>query len=78
MPCSLQKHGLVTWGETGEESYEATIEFVSRAAQAIEEAADGRFGLGGHGRAAGGEGVDRSSSAPSLLSAARCSRTRTA
>ena len=25
----LQKHGLVTWGEAGEESYEATIEFVN-------------------------------------------------
>jgi rhamnulose-1-phosphate aldolase/alcohol dehydrogenase len=43
----LEKHGLVTWGETGEESYEATIEFVSRAARAIDEAAEGRFGLGG-------------------------------
>jgi rhamnulose-1-phosphate aldolase/alcohol dehydrogenase len=43
----LQKHGLVTWGETGRESYEATIEFVSRAAHAIEDAAGGRFGLGG-------------------------------
>ena len=29
----LEKHGLVTWGETGEESYAATIEFVSRAAR---------------------------------------------
>ena len=43
----LAKHGLVTWGETGEESYEATIEFVSRAARAIEDAAEGHFGLGG-------------------------------
>jgi rhamnulose-1-phosphate aldolase/alcohol dehydrogenase len=43
----LAKHGLVTWGETGEESYRATIEFVSRAAQAIDRAAGGRFGLGG-------------------------------
>ena len=43
----LAKHGLVTWGETGEESYRATIEFVTRAAQAIEQAAGGRFGLGG-------------------------------
>jgi rhamnulose-1-phosphate aldolase/alcohol dehydrogenase len=43
----LEKHGLVTWGDTGEASYEATIEFVSRAAQAIAEAAHGRFGLGG-------------------------------
>lgn len=38
----LAKHGLVTWGETGEESYRLTIEFVSRAAQAIDEAAASR------------------------------------
>ena len=43
----LAKHGLVTWGETGDESYRATIEFVTRAAAAIARAADGRFGLGG-------------------------------
>jgi rhamnulose-1-phosphate aldolase/alcohol dehydrogenase len=42
----LEKHGLVTWGETGEESYEATIEFVARSARAIDAAAAG-FGLGG-------------------------------
>jgi len=43
----LERHGLVTWGDTPEESYEATIEFVSRAATAIDSAAQGRFGLGG-------------------------------
>lgn len=43
----LEKHGLVTWGESGEESYRATIEFVTRAAQAIERASAGGFGLGG-------------------------------
>jgi rhamnulose-1-phosphate aldolase/alcohol dehydrogenase len=43
----LEKHGLVTWGETSEESYRRTIEFVSRAANAIEAAGAGRFGLGG-------------------------------
>ena len=43
----LERHGLVTWGASGEESYEATIEFVSRAARAIDTAARGRFGLGG-------------------------------
>ena len=47
----LEKHGLVTWGETGEESYHATIEFVTRAAQAIGQAGNGRFGLGGPARA---------------------------
>lgn len=43
----LEKHGLVTWGESGEESYRRTIEFVSRAARAIEKAGAGHFGLGG-------------------------------
>jgi rhamnulose-1-phosphate aldolase/alcohol dehydrogenase len=43
----LEKHGLVTWGETPEESYRGTIEFVTRAAQALDRAANGRFGLGG-------------------------------
>jgi rhamnulose-1-phosphate aldolase/alcohol dehydrogenase len=52
----LEKHGLVTWGETGEESYRATIEFVTRASQAIERAAAGRFGLGGPGRSEREEG----------------------
>ena len=43
----LAKHGLVTWGETGEESYRATIEFVTRAAEAIDGAAKHGYGLGG-------------------------------
>jgi rhamnulose-1-phosphate aldolase/alcohol dehydrogenase len=43
----LERHGLVTWGETGEESYRTTIELVSRAAAAVERAGNGRFGLGG-------------------------------
>jgi rhamnose utilization protein RhaD (predicted bifunctional aldolase and dehydrogenase)/NAD(P)-dependent dehydrogenase (short-subunit alcohol dehydrogenase family) len=43
----LERHGLVTWGSSPGESYHATIEFVARAAQAIEAAAGGRFGLGG-------------------------------
>ena len=43
----LERHGLVTWGESSEEAYEATIEFVSRAARAIDAEAHGRFGLGG-------------------------------
>jgi rhamnulose-1-phosphate aldolase/alcohol dehydrogenase len=53
----LEKHGLVTWGDSGRESYETTIEFVSRAANAIDEAASGRFGLGGPQTAVGGEGA---------------------
>jgi rhamnulose-1-phosphate aldolase/alcohol dehydrogenase len=43
----LERHGLVTWGATSEESYRATIEFVTRAADAIAAAGSGRFGLGG-------------------------------
>jgi rhamnulose-1-phosphate aldolase/alcohol dehydrogenase len=43
----LEKHGLVTWGESSEDSYRRTIEFVSRATAAIERAGAGRFGLGG-------------------------------
>jgi rhamnulose-1-phosphate aldolase/alcohol dehydrogenase len=43
----LEKHGLVTWGETSEQSYRRTIGFVSRAANALEEAGAGHFGLGG-------------------------------
>jgi rhamnulose-1-phosphate aldolase/alcohol dehydrogenase len=51
----LEKHGLVTWGDTPEESYSGTIEFVTRAVRTIERAADGRFGLGGTKIAALGE-----------------------
>jgi rhamnulose-1-phosphate aldolase/alcohol dehydrogenase len=43
----LERHGLVTWGETGDESYRRTLEFVARAADAIRSAAGGTFGLGG-------------------------------
>jgi rhamnulose-1-phosphate aldolase/alcohol dehydrogenase len=43
----LEKHGLVTWGETSEESYRNTLEFVRRAAEAVAEAGAGRCGLGG-------------------------------
>jgi rhamnulose-1-phosphate aldolase/alcohol dehydrogenase len=43
----LEKHGLVTWGDTGERSYRTTLEFVGRAAEAIDRAGNGRFGLGG-------------------------------
>jgi rhamnulose-1-phosphate aldolase/alcohol dehydrogenase len=51
----LEKHGLVTWGDTGADSYRNTIEFVTRAARAIEQAAGARFGLGGPRVAALGE-----------------------
>ena len=59
----LERHGLVTWGATGEESYHSTIEFVRRAAEAIEHAAKAGFGLGGRQVAELGE-----ADAASLLS----------
>src|SRR6185437_3156833 len=43
----LAKHGLVTWGDEPEQSYRNTIEFVARAARALERAGSGRFGMGG-------------------------------
>jgi len=44
----LEKHGLVTWGDTPEQSYRRTIEFVARAARVLDRAGNGRFGLGGN------------------------------
>ena len=69
----LERHGLVTWGGSGEESYEATIEFVSRAADAIDSAARGRFGLGGR-QVEGSRSVLRASSSrnPFPRFAVRC------
>jgi rhamnulose-1-phosphate aldolase/alcohol dehydrogenase len=55
----LEKHGLVTWAETPEQSYRATIEFVTRAARTLERAGSGRFGLGGQKVAELGEGEAR-------------------
>jgi rhamnulose-1-phosphate aldolase/alcohol dehydrogenase len=43
----LARHGLVTWGETSEEAYRSTLQFVTRAAEALERAGNGRLGLGG-------------------------------
>jgi rhamnulose-1-phosphate aldolase/alcohol dehydrogenase len=43
----LEKHGLVTWGETSEDVYHSTLEFVTRAAEELTRAGQGRFGLGG-------------------------------
>jgi len=41
----LAKHGLVTWGETGEESYANTLEAINRAADFVSSrAARARFG----------------------------------
>lgn len=45
----LAKHGLVTWGETGEESYKNTIEAVNRAAKFVASRAEGKEPFGGEG-----------------------------
>jgi rhamnulose-1-phosphate aldolase/alcohol dehydrogenase len=56
----LEKHGLVTWGETSEAAYRSTLEFVRRAAEALAAAGEGRFGLGGPKvRAASDEEAER-------------------
>ena len=67
----LERHGLVTWGATGEESYHATLEFVSRAAGAIDRAANGRFGLGGQKVAELREGDEQTSLLATCLPALR-------
>ena len=51
----LERHGLVTWGATAEQAYRSTIEFVTRAAEAVDRAGAGRFGLGGRASAELGE-----------------------
>ena len=66
----LEKHGLVAWGSSGDESYRRTIEFVTRAAQAIEQAAGPGFGLGGPRVAVLGE-VDAAALLQSSLPALR-------
>ena len=43
----LEKHGLVTWGETSAEAYSSTLEVVSAAAAALGHAASGSIPLGG-------------------------------
>ncbi len=40
----LAKHGLVTWGDTHEESYDRTIEAINRAAEFVASRAGGLFG----------------------------------
>ncbi len=47
----LAKHGLVTWGETGEASYAATIEAIGRAAAFVAERAGDGARFGGPARA---------------------------
>ena len=43
----LAKHGLVTWGETGRESYQRTIEFLARAEEFLEARIDQSRVFGG-------------------------------
>ncbi|MFD1888134.1 bifunctional aldolase/short-chain dehydrogenase [Paenibacillus wenxiniae] len=43
----MEKHGLVTWGETQEECYNKTIEIINRAAQYIAEQASKKEAFGG-------------------------------
>jgi rhamnulose-1-phosphate aldolase/alcohol dehydrogenase len=43
----LERHGLVTWGETSEEAYRSTLEFVGRAAETLVRAAGDSLALGG-------------------------------
>ena len=40
--CVLEKHGLITWGETSKESYRTHIEFNTRAEEYMAERARGR------------------------------------
>ena len=43
----LSKHGTITWGATVREAYEATIELITRAEDAITERTRGRRAFGG-------------------------------
>ena len=43
----LAKHGLVTWGETGEESYSRTIEAINRAVDFVNDRSGDREAFGG-------------------------------
>ena len=43
----LERHGTITWGVTVREAYEATIELISRAEEAIAERKKGRRVFGG-------------------------------
>jgi rhamnulose-1-phosphate aldolase/alcohol dehydrogenase len=50
----MAKHGLVTWGETAEACFLATLETIGRAATALAEAADQRRVFGPAGTTAAG------------------------
>src|SRR5919106_1491491 len=55
----LAKHGLVTWGETGEESYIRTIEAINKAADFVNDKAHGKNAFGGVAREAVDEAQSR-------------------
>jgi rhamnulose-1-phosphate aldolase/alcohol dehydrogenase len=48
----LEKHGLITWGDTARRSYDTTIEMINRAEKFAREQARGRVVLGGPARQA--------------------------
>src|SRR5947207_15104563 len=54
----LERHGTITWGATVREAYEATIELITRAEEAIGERKRGRRLFGG-ARVAGSEPAAR-------------------
>jgi rhamnulose-1-phosphate aldolase/alcohol dehydrogenase len=43
----MEKHGLVTWGDTSEESYNKTIEIISEAEAFINKKKEGKVAFGG-------------------------------
>lgn len=43
----LEKHGLITWGDTSKESYQLTVEMVTRAENFIKKNAKGKKPFGG-------------------------------
>src|SRR5258706_908091 len=43
----LEKHGLITWGETSDEAYDSTLEFARRAEDALREVSAEEVLLGG-------------------------------
>ena len=66
----LAKHGLVTWGDTPEASYEATLEAVSRAAAFVEEHGE-PAGLGGDAAAVALDAAARDELLAAVLPALR-------
>ena len=71
----LSKHGTITWGATVREAYEATIELISRAEDAIAERRRGRRAFGG-ARVAVVDSAERRAHALDLLPRLRGSLSR--